>query len=245
MNTIFSLSSGMVKNFTREKTITLLLILFPVLMVVIAVASAPDGSLPIEIDGVMVLPPPSGEVVAVLLYSMTSAVFVTSITSFFVSFQLRSVVPRLRVLGYSNFKIAISFVLIIVMISGLTTLAVTAIGSLWVTPRDWAGYIIALFFGAIIFSTIGLIIAELVDSKELGLYLILTLGIIDTAFLENPVYSRRYNDSRLSFMPGHEPIQMLLRSTFDVNISWISNLLSLLLYQLILIGIYLLIRRRR
>ncbi|MFW9856814.1 MAG: hypothetical protein ACFFFG_17330 [Candidatus Thorarchaeota archaeon] len=243
MSTVINLSAGIVKNFAREKAIVLLLLMFPILMVIMAVASAPDSMVPLELDDTLVLPPPSGEEVAVILYSITALVFVTSITSFFVSFQLRSVVPRLRILGYSNFKIIASFVLVVVLISALSTIAITIVGTQWVSPIDWGGYIFSLFAGAIIFSTIGLIVAELVDSKELGLYLILTLGAIDTGFLENPIYSQRYNDPGLAIMPGNVPIHMLLRASFETSKSWMVGLQAIVLYEIFLIGIYLVVKR--
>ncbi|MHA2053590.1 MAG: hypothetical protein ACW99F_08335 [Candidatus Hodarchaeales archaeon] len=245
MNAVFSLSGGIMKNFTREKAIIFLLVLFPFLLIVMAVASAPESSLFLEIDGTIVSPPPSGEVVAVLLNSMTSIVLVTSITSFFLSFQLRAITPRLRVLGYSSFRITFAFIFIIVIISIFTTLAVIGIGSPWITPNNWLGYFTALFLGGIIFSTLGLLVAEIVDTKELGLYLILTLGVIDTAFLENPIYSKRYNDPGLALMPSHESIKMLLRSVFDLDISWLVNLPDILLYEIALIVIYLLLKRKK
>ncbi|MHA2238129.1 MAG: hypothetical protein ACXAB2_07135 [Candidatus Hodarchaeales archaeon] len=90
-----------------------------------------------------------------------------------------------------------------------------------------------------------MLVAEIVDTKELGLYLILTLGVIDTAFLENPIYSKRYNDPGLALMPSHESIKMLLRSVFDLDISWLVNLPGILLYEIALIVIYLLLKRKK
>ncbi|MHA1972055.1 MAG: hypothetical protein ACTSW1_03610 [Candidatus Hodarchaeales archaeon] len=126
-----------------------------------------------------------------------------------------------------------------------STLSVVIVGSFWISPYDITGYIISLFLVSVIFSTIGLIVSEIVDSKELGLYLILTIGLIDTAFLENPMYSRRYNDPGLVIMPGHEPVQMLLRSSFNTGSVWFPGLAVVLLYEVILFCLYLIIKRRK
>ncbi|MHA1977708.1 MAG: hypothetical protein ACW98F_03340 [Candidatus Hodarchaeales archaeon] len=245
MKTILNLTTSIIKNFTREKAIVLLLVIFPILLVGMAVLGAPEGTLLLKIDDVLVQPPPSGESLSVIFNSMTAVVLVASITSFFISYQLRSVTPRLIIFKYSGFKIAGSFVLITFVVSAISSTTVGFFGLYWVVAAKLEGYFLALFLGAVIFSTIGLLIAELIDSKELGLFLILTISVIDTAFIENPVYSRRYNEPWLTIMPSHNSIQMLLRSAFETEVPWIKDLPVLLLYELILIIVYVILQRRK
>ncbi len=245
MKQVLYLTSGILKNFTREKLIIIILILFPILLIGMATLSAPEGNVPIKIDEVLIQPFPSATTISVILYSMTAVILMASITSFFISYQLKSVTPRLRIFSYSGFQIGAAFILIILAVSAISAVAVVTFGSFWVTPREWLGYFLALLFGAVIFSTIGLIITEIVDSKELGLFIILTFSVIDTSFLENPIISRRYHEPWTVVMPAHNPIQMLFHSTFENTQPWIEDLPLLILYELILIFVYLLIRRKK
>jgi len=113
-----------------------------------------------------------------------------------------------------------------------------------VDVHDVSGYLLGLLMGAEIFSVIGLLAAKIVDSKSLGLNIILTLAILDTAFLENPVFSRRYDEWWIDLMPSHRAISMILKSSFELSSEWLSDLRYTFLYLIILIIVYVVALRK-
>jgi hypothetical protein len=235
---VFSLVISLIKVFSKEKSVLVALIIFPLILIGSAAASAPEGVLPLSIEGVQVYPPVEAETLLVLLYSLTSIVFVASISSFFLFYQLKAVLPRLRISGYSNYDIVIGFTFVTFAINLAAVVLISNFSLVWVNVRDYFGYSVGLFLGAVIFSIIGLLTAKIVDSKTLGLNSILTLSILDTAFLENPVFSRRYDAWWIDVMPSHRSLSIILKSSFELGSKWTSDLSFVSFYFLILVMIY-------
>ncbi|MFW9990602.1 MAG: hypothetical protein ACFFD4_00955 [Candidatus Odinarchaeota archaeon] len=244
MNKTLYLTTYYGRSFLREKILLVLLLLFPILLIAVAAMSAPDGTLPIELDGTLIDPAPQAGEVLAILNSTTALVFVASITSFFMAFQLKSVLPRLRNAGYGDFQIAMALVTLMMIVNLYVTAFVSVLALNWISPHDFVGYMLSLFLSSVIFSTIGLVLASLVDTRTFGLISILTLAVLDTAFLENPIYSRRYDEAWTGLMPAHGTVKMLFRSTFDIGTHWTGDLVSVLFYELVLILIYLVVVKK-
>jgi hypothetical protein len=241
MNRSLGLASYFFRSFNRDRLIVVFLTAFPLILVSSAAASAPPGTLPLRIDGSFLNPPPDAEGLLVLLYASTAVVFIASITSYFVAFQLKSVVPRLRIQGYTSTEIVVAFISLTLSIDLFSSLVVSFFSLRWVEVMDFAGYVSGLVIISIIFSTIGLIVAELVNTKTMGLNTLLTLSILDTSFLENPVFSRRYDEWWTDLMPAHRPLKMIFRSAYETGASWTLDLNYVILYEAILITIYILV----
>ncbi len=238
MNKMITLTKYYGKSLFREQTLLIIIFLFPIILITVAAFSAPEGSIPITLDGELIEPFPDADEVSVLLYSSTAVVFVVSIVSFFTGFQLKTVYPRLKISGYSSLEVGSALVFLILFINTLVTIIVTLFTLNWVTPEDITGYVVSLFISGIIFSLLGLIIADIVDTKALGLNAILTVAIIDTGFLENPIYSRRYDESWMDIMPAHRPVQSLFRATYDTGVSWTNDLSFMILYIIGILLVY-------
>ncbi len=241
MKRSLQLSTFIGKTLFREKVIFFLIISMPILLVFAGAASAPSGTLSFQLDGNLLSPAPNAKEVSVTLYSLTAVVLVSSIVSFFLGFNIKNLIPRLKQVKYSSLDISLAFVFVMVITNILMTVSIGLFSFIWVTPSNYTGYFMGIFLSSILFSIIGLIIAEIVDTSTLGIYLVLTLAIMDTGFMENPVYSRRYDSNFITIMPSHESLQMVLRSTFDTSVNWYSNLWFIILYGIGLIMIYLLI----
>lgn len=69
----------------------------------------------------------------------------------------------------------------------------------------------------------------------------LTLAILDTSFLENPVLSRRYDDWWTALMPAHGPLRMIFRSAYETGVSWTFDLKYVFLYEIVLINLYIIV----
>lgn len=69
----------------------------------------------------------------------------------------------------------------------------------------------------------------------------LTLAILDTSFLENPVLSRRYDDWWTALMPAHGPLRMIFRSAYETGVSWTFGLKYVFLYEIVLINLYIIV----
>ncbi len=243
MNKMITLSKYYGKGLFREPTLLVIIFLFPLILIIVSASSAPEGTLPLTIDGEIIQPFPQADEVTVLLYSTTAIVLVVSIVSFFTGFHLKTVYPRLKISGYSSLEIGAALILLLFIINALVTIIVTLFTLNWVTPNDFTGYFASLFLSAIIFSLLGLIIASLVDTKALGMNAILTLAVIDAGFLENPVYSRRYDESWMDIMPAHRTIQSLFRATYDTGTSWTNELFFILAYIAVILAIYAIVLR--
>jgi len=243
MNKTTSLSITFGKTISRDKVIMVLIILLPVILVFAGAASSPATSLRVNIDNhIMML---QAEEISVLLYTITATVLVASVVSFFLGFNLKQLIPRLQQTNYKKSEIILAFITVMVIINIVMSIAIALFSTIWVDVTNYVGYIIGIFLASIIFSTIGLIVAEIVDTTTLGLYSILSLAVLDTAFLENPMYSRRYSENWISFMPSHESIQMVLRSVYDTSHLWTDNLVFIALYEVVLIVVYLIISKFR
>lgn len=238
---MFSLVRYLGLGFLRERGLVITLVVLPVLLLVTGRISAPAAEVVFFIDSNLIAS--SSETMLLSLYALTAVVLVASVSSFSFNFSSKNVVPRLSLVGYPAVGIGSAFLL---LVGGINLLAV---GATWVyvvkvmDVHDPLGLFIGLVSASIIFSTVGLILSDLTDSKTLGLYLILTLAVMDTAFIENPVFSRRYDDAWVDFMPSHHSLTMILRSVYDTGVDWTSILPDLLAYELVLIFLLFLIRR--
>ncbi len=234
-------------NFSREKVIIGLLIVLPFIMLTAATATMPDQTLDIRIEGVPITPPPTAKSVSVALYALTTVGFIAALTTFFINFHLKRVRPRLQIAGYSSASITTALIIITAIVSTIVTLTVLFFGFLWFTPSSLIGYTVSLVMGAIIFSTIGLILSTVLESKELGLYVLLTLVLLDTGFIEHPFYSRRWDDPYLIILPAHHVVRMVMRSSFAPSgvSPWYTLLPFALFYEVVLIAILLFFVKRK
>ncbi len=234
-------------NFSREKIIVALLVVLPFVMLTAATATMPDQTLDIKIEGVSITPAPTAKSVSVALYALTTVGFIAALTTFFINFQLKKVRPRLQIAGYSSTSITSALIIITAIVSTIVTLTVLFFGFLWFTPSSLIGYTVSLVMGAIIFSTIGLILSTVLESKELGIYILLTLVLLDTGFVEHPFYSRRWDDPYLIILPAHHVVRMVMRSSFAPSgvSPWYRLLPFALFYEAILIAILLFFVKRK
>lgn len=243
MNNTIILSSFFGRTVVRDRIIIFLIAVLPTLLVFAGAASAPERDITVILDGQIITPLPSAVEISVALYAVTAVVLVASIVSFYLGFNLKHLTGRLQQVNYKSSEINFSFIIVMLVVNFIMTTAISLFSLQWVTVTNFIGYFTGLLLASIIFSTLGLIIAELVDTTTLGLYGILTLAVLDTAFLENPIYSRRYNESWISIMPTHESIQLILRTIYDTGTTWTDNIVFILIYELVLILIYLLISK--
>ncbi len=243
LSSILTLLKYNSKSLFRERTLIFVIILFPVALILAASASAPTDTLPLKFDGKFITPPPEADEVIVALYAITAVALVMSILSFFATFQLKQLIPRLKISGYSPNVVLTAIILMLLIVNIFVSVLVVGLSLYWIEPQDYWGVFTSVFLSGMIFATLGIIVASVVDTKHLGLNLILTIAVIDAGFLENPVYSRRYDEQWMRLMPAFGPIRMLLRSIYDTGTPWVNELLSILAYELILILVLLAIVR--
>ena len=237
------LSSQFFKTIFREKFIVGLIIVLPIILILSGAMSAPDRNIALVLEGKLIQPAPTAVDISVILYVMTSLVLTSSIVSFFLGMNLKYIIPRLKQASYSSIEIILSFLIVVTILDLVMTTMVISFSLIWLEIDDLFGFFIGLFLSAIIFSTIGLIVANIADTTSLGLYLVLTLSVLDTGFLENPIYSRRYNEDWMGYMPTHHSIRLIFRSFFEVGADWMEGIGSILIYELVLLVFYLLLTR--
>lgn len=240
MGKFILLASYISKNFFREKSIVILLIFLPLILLNSADLSAPDQNIPVELDDTTTMV--EADALLIILYAMTAVVFSAATTSYFIVFNNKNIVPRLQVSGFSRMQISLSMLLIILGLNLIVSLIVWIFVLYSVEVINKLGFFVGLFLGSFIFSTIGLILGDSIQNKTLGLYTLLTIGMLDTAFLENPVLSRRYNESWIIVMPAQASVEILLRSSVNSGVEWTEGLFTALIYELILILGYILLR---
>ncbi len=226
------------RNIAREKAAVALIVFFPILIVLVAATTSPEGTYNLAIDGAFAQPAPTFESITVILYSLTAIAFVSSIVSFLLSFQLKSLIPRMQVIGYPRWKLSLSYLLVTFAISVVVAVVVTMISFIWVEPKSEIGFFLSLFLANVTFAILGLIVANLSKSKEIGLYTILTIAFMDIGFLENPVFSKRADEAWLKYMPGNYLVRMALRATYFSGSDWIKDVGFIIGYQLVLILIF-------
>ncbi len=241
MSKIIFLSNQFLKTLYRDKFLVVLIFILPVLLIFVGAMSAPDREVLFIMDGQIVNPAPETVEISVILYSLTGLVLVASIISFYLGMNLNKLVPRLKQYSYTTPQIISAFLLVVILINLLITLMVTVFSLNWLDVNDMIGYFLGLFLSSLLFSTFGLIISKLVDTTALGLYLILTISILDTAFLENPLFSRRYNEDWMNLMPAYYSIKMAFRAIFDLKENWYDDIQFVLFYEAVLVAIYLII----
>lgn len=243
MNKALSLTRYLGLGFLRERGLIFTLVVLPVLLLVTGRISAPADKVFFTMDSNLIIS--SSETLLLSLYALTAVVLVSSVSSFSFSFSSKNVLPRLNILGYDALEIGSAFLL---LVGGINLFAV---GATWIyvitiiDVNDPLGLFIGLVFASIIFSTVGLIISDLTVSKTLGLYLILTLAMMDTAFIENPVFSRRYNDAWVDLMPSHHSLTIILRSVYETGTDWYSIVPQTIAYELVLIFLLFLVRKTK
>ena len=245
MKTTLTLTKYFIKSISREAVMNLVMVLFPVILLLAAIYSSPEGTVPLVFDGKLLDPLPRALDVTIIIYSVTAVAFLASIMSFFISFELKKVMPRLRIMNYSSLEIGLALITLIALFNLNFTLIITALTLYWVKPISLIGYVISIYLTAVIFSLFGFIFSRLVDTKSLGILLLLTIVTMDTGFLENPVLSRRYNDAFMDFMPSHKGIESLFRSTFNTGKNWTVDLPFIFIYIITMLVIYLIILRLR
>jgi hypothetical protein len=243
-NTIL-LSKYFAKTLIRDKVVVSLILFLPVILVFAGAASAPNRELMLVLDDQIINPFPTAKEISVTLYTITAVVLVASLVSFFLGFNLKKLIPRLKQVNYTSLEIVLSFIAVMLVINLSMSLVVGLFSLIWIDVNNYFGFMVGLILSSIIFSTLGLIIAELVDTTTLGLYGILVVAVLDTGFLENPVYSRRYNEDWISIMPSHESIQLVLRTVLDTGTDWTNNLFFIIGYEMILIILYFIISKYR
>ncbi|OLS20399.1 MAG: hypothetical protein HeimC2_37510 [Candidatus Heimdallarchaeota archaeon LC_2] len=230
------------KNFFREKSVVILLVVLPLILLNSADMSAPDLDIALELDDTTTQV--EADALLIILYAMTAVVFTAATTSYFVVFNNKNLVPRLIVSGFSRLQITFSMLLIILGVNLIVSLIVWIYVLYSVEVINEFGFFVGLFLGSFIFSTIGLILGDSVQNKTLGLYTLLTLGMLDTAFLENPVLSRRYNEGWIFVMPARASVEILLRSSVNSGVNWSDGLINALIYELILIFGYIVLKNK-
>ena len=240
MGSVMSLVNYTGRSFLRDKGVILTILVLPVLLLTVARESAPVDSIPLKLDGTIVVT--EAETLILVLYSMTAVVLVSVITSFFLAFNQKKVIPRLRIVGYRETEIATSFVLMTSFVN------LTAVGIVWwytnsnVEITEELGFFVGLLAISVVMSILGLIVAEVITSKTLSLYVLLSISIIDAAFIENPAFSRRYNDDWTQLMPSNLPLKVLLRSVYDTGTVWTEGLALVASYIVVLFLLYVVVR---
>ncbi len=240
MGSVSSLINYTGRSFLRDKGVILTILVLPVLLLTVAKESAPIESIPLKLDDTVVVT--ETETLILVLYSMTAVVLVSVITSFFLAFNQKKVIPRLKIVGYKEREIATSFV---VMTSFVNLTAVVIVW--WYTTAnvdvtEKLGFFVGLLAISVIMSILGLIVAEVISSKTLSLYVLLSISIIDASFIENPAFSRRYNDDWTQLMPSNLPLKVLLRSVYDTGTVWTEGVALVALYIAALFLIYVIVR---
>jgi hypothetical protein len=86
----------------------------------------------------------------------------------------------------------------------------------------WLGY----FLVALVYGAFGLLLGVLVQSELAGFFLIIMVGLLDTAF-QIPVENPAGNKDFLHFFPAHGPIQLAVAGGFAEQLPFSMVLLSL------------------
>jgi len=243
MKKAMELTRYFIKGIIRETTMDIVMLLFPIILLLAAVYSSPEGVIPLVLDGELVTPAPNAIDVTVIIYSVTAIAFLSSLMSFFISFELKTVTPRLKVMKYSSIDIGTALIVLIVLFNLGFTALITSFTLYWVEPTDIFGYTLSIYLISIIFSILGLIFSHLINTKSLGILILLTVVTLDTGFLENPVLSRRYNDPFMDYMPSHKGLESLFRSAFNIGKNWTTNMPFILAYIFSIIAIYIIIMK--
>lgn len=243
MKRALTLTKYFITSIRRETTMNIVMVMFPIILLLAAVYSSPEGTMPLVLDNKLITPFPKALDITIVIYSVTAVAFLSSLMSFFISFELKSVMPRLTIMNYKPVDISNALITLIALFNLGFTAIITLFTLYWVEPLDLIGYTLSIYLISIIFSIIGLIFSQLINTKSLGILLLLTLVTMDTGFLENPVLSRRYNDPFMDYMPSHKGLESLFRSTFDTGKNWISNTPFILAYILSMIIFYILLMK--
>jgi len=243
VNRVSSLAGFLALDFLRHRLMVFLLLLFPLLIIFMAVQGAPDQPVPIHLDGDLVVPMPAPEEIQVLSFTMTAVALVGALTGFFTGFQLKSLTMRLEVLGVKPWQVGLAQAIVLVGVDVFVVAFAGNVSRFWIEPVAPGWHYGALLLGTFVFTLFGLILARVADSRALGLNVILAVAVLDTAFLENPVLSRRFTEGWLDILPAHRPVQLLYRAGFTGQDLWGVDAAAAVLYSLVLSGILIAVMR--
>lgn len=244
MSQTLSLAGSLALDFLRHRLMVFLLLLFPLLIILMAVEGAPDQPVPLVLDGRPVTPIPAPEAIQVLSFSMTAVVLVGALTGFFTGFQLRSIGPRLEVVGLGRSQVAAAQTLVLLGVDVFVVVFSGNVSRFWVRPDSLLTHYGSLFLAAVLFNIIGLLLSRLVDTRAMGLNLLLALAVLDTAFLENPVLSRRFEEDWIGIMPAHRPVELLYGGAFAGQSLWSLDSVYVLAYASVLLLLLVAVGRR-
>lgn len=152
-----------------------------------------------------------------LVFLGTAAVgFLACFLAFTLVHKRRVVDSRLVLAGYRAHEVLIAKVLVLVVLGLLLAAYETAMLAPWVVPRSPLLVAEGLFFCAITYGCLGLLVGALAHQELEGIFGIVLLTNVDVGWLQNPIYfAHSQRRALIRALPGYGPVQLAVVGAFS------------------------------
>jgi len=126
---------------------------------------------------------------------------------------------RLLLCGFSRISLMLSKLIGLMLMAVIVALWLTGLLSLFMRIDQPAAVLIGLLTIAINYSALGILLGVMVKQDLEGLFLVIMVGIIDTALPDPrnlPVIGKKW---MLSYFPSHNPMNAVINGAFGANIN--------------------------
>lgn len=196
------------REYARTPVLLALLVAVPAYVVGVITRVAPDGRLPVTVDGTRVVAS-APDLYGVLMAPMAAAL-VAGITGLFLVQSGREADGRLVLAGFHPAEVVTAR---LGLLGGVGLLATAvAVGALWTTfqPDAVGWFVAAVLLGAVTYGLVGALVGTLFDRLP-GTYLLLFAPSLDLFLFQNPAAAA---PPLAEWLPGHYAVELAMQAAF-------------------------------
>jgi len=216
------------KQIFRSRLLVVLMFFLPLYFIVTMNVVHPERPIMIPIGDVLamgILSDLATMTVVTVVVSLLCGVF-----GFFIIKESRTD-PRLKIVGFSDFEILGSKLL---LLSGvvLFTTAFSFLVMFYLTiPENITWFLIGVLLAGANYSFIG-VLAGFFLNKLPGMYLMLFMPTLDLMLFQSPMVDRDLIGEWVKYLPGHNPMRIVLRASLGLD-----QEIRILLYSLFFLAL--------
>lgn len=121
---------------------------------------------------------------------------------------------RLIVAGFSPAELLTARLALLLILDAALTGFLVSLMLLFIVPRQFAAYMLAVYWAAMIYSFYGALAGVLIRNELGGVIAVLFLANIDVGYLELPGFSSVLDQWWIVLLPGYFPVQLAIDAAF-------------------------------
>ncbi|WP_069169257.1 hypothetical protein [Streptomyces griseus] len=199
---------------TRNRFAMLLVVVYIPLWIALACMTIPGGPAPFRLRATGEILSPPGNHLTQITGALNAVTLIAGFMMFVATFTGGAFDRRLTMAGYPRYHLVLAKLSALTLVcAAVAVYATAAVGLAWPTRQPLV-LTAALFFAAMTYGALGVVLGSVLRREVEGMFAILMISILDSA-LQNPLSSSGSDSALVCFLPTYGAVQASMSAAFS------------------------------